>query len=304
MKLILRRISARWRSVRRSLRRVLANPSATVGLGLILVFGLAALVHPFLLKTVWPAKIYDPMVGFDFAMMHPADSSSAHLLGTDALGRDVLSMVLAASRPAWVVALTAAITTGAVATLIGAMGAFYRGWIDGVLSHVSDAFLLLPAPIFVLIIAEQVELSPLRFGLVFGLINGLGAGAIVLRSQGLKIMAEPFIEAARIAGGRGMHILTRHLIPHLLPLAALYMMLSVVGVIVAHGFAAFLGQTESLVSWGAIVFFGITSARSFSGAVPWSALISASAALSLFAGAFYLVSSGLREILDPRQRAR
>ena len=283
---------------------MLANPSATVGLGLILMFGLAALVHPFLLKTVWPAKIYDPMVGFDFAMMHPADPSSAHLLGTDALGRDVLSMVLAASRPAWVVALTAAITTGAVATLIGAMGAFYRGWIDGVLSHVSDAFLLLPAPIFVLIIAEQVELSPLRFGLVFGLINGLGAGAIVLRSQGLKIMAEPFIEAARIAGGRGMHILTRHLIPHLLPLAVLYMMLSVVGVVVAHGFAAFLGQTESLVSWGAIVFFGITSARSFSGEVPWSALISASAALSLFAGAFYLVSSGLREILDPRQRVR
>lgn len=304
MKLIFERIRARLRTVRRSLRTVLASPTAVVGLGLIALFGLAALIHPLLLKTVWPAKVYDPMVGFDFALLHPADPSSAHLLGTDALGRDVLSMVLAASRPAWVVALTAAITTGAVATLIGAMGAYYRGWIDGVLSHISDAFLLLPAPIFVLIIAEQVELSPLRFGLVFGLINGLGAGAIVLRSQGLKVMAEPFVDAARVAGGRGFHIVTRHLIPHLLPLAVLYMMLSVVGVIVAHGFAAFLGQTESLVSWGAIVFFGITSARSFSGAVPWSALVSASAALSLFAGAFYLVSSGLREVLDPRLRAR
>jgi len=304
VKLIFERIRARLRTVRRSLRTVLASPTAVVGLGLITLFGLAALIHPLLLKTVWPAKIYDPMVGFDFALLHPADPSSAHLLGTDALGRDVLSMVLAASRPAWVVALTAAITTGAVATLIGAMGAFYRGWIDGVLSHISDAFLLLPAPIFVLILAEQVELSPLRFGLVFGLINGLGAGAIVLRSQGLKVMAEPFVDAARVAGGRGFHIVTRHLIPHLLPLAVLYMMLSVVGVIVAHGFAAFLGQTESLVSWGAIVFFGITSARSFSGAVPWSALVSASAALSLFAGAFYLVSSGLREVLDPRLRAR
>jgi len=304
VKLIFERIRARLRTVRRSLRTVLASPTAAVGLGLIALFGLAALIHPLLLKTVWPAKVYDPMVGFDLALLHPADPSSAHLLGSDALGRDVLSMVLAASRPAWVVALTAAITTGAVATLIGAMGAFYRGWIDGVLSHISDAFLLLPAPIFVLILAEQVELSPLRFGLVFGLINGLGAGAIVLRSQGLKVMAEPFVDAARVAGGRGFHIVTRHLIPHLLPLAVLYMMLSVVGVIVAHGFAAFLGQTESLVSWGAIVFFGITSARSFSGAVPWSALVSASAALSLFAGAFYLVSSGLREVLDPRLRAR
>ncbi|NIA24410.1 MAG: ABC transporter permease subunit [Gammaproteobacteria bacterium] len=304
MKLVIERIRARRRSIRRSLRAVWGSPTAVVGLGLILLFGIAALIHPVLLKTVWPAKIYDPLVGFDFTMMHPADPSSAHLLGTDALGRDVLSMILAASRPAWVVALTAAITTGVIATFIGALGAFYRGWVDGVLSHVSDAFLLLPAPIFVLIIAEQVELSPVRFGLVFGLINGLGAGAIVMRSQGLKVMAEPFIEAARVAGGGGLHILVRHLVPHLMPLAVLYMMLSVVGAIVAHGFAAFLGQTESLVSWGAIVFFGITSARSFSGAVPWSALISASAALSLFAGAFYLVSSGLREIFDPRLRAR
>jgi len=291
MKLILERVRARWRSIGRTSEAILGSPTAVVGFGLILLFGLAALVHPLLLKTVWPAKIYDPMVGFDFGLMHPAGPSSAHLLGTDALGRDVLSMILAAARPAWAVALAAAITTGTVATFIGAMGAFYRGWIDTALSHVSDAFLLLSAPIFVLIIAEQVELSPLRFGLIFGLINGLGAGAIVMRSQGLKVMAEPFVDAARVAGGGGLHILVRHLIPHLLPLAVLYMMLSVVGVIVAHGFAAFLGQTESLVSWGAIVFFGITSARSFSGAVPWSALVSASAALSLFAGAFYLVSS-------------
>lgn len=288
----------------RTARAILASPTAVVGFALILLFGLGALIHPILLRTVWAPKVYDPMVGFDFSIMHPSGISSAHLLGTDALGRDVLSMILAASKPAWIVALSAAITTGVIATFIGAIGAFFRGWIDGILSHISDAFLLLPAPIFVLIIAEQVDLTPLKFGLIFGLINGLGAGAIVLRSQALKVMAEPFVEAARVSGGRGLHIVTRHLIPQLLPLTVLYMMLSVVGAIVAHGFAAFLGQTESLLSWGAIVFFGVTSARSFSGAVPWTALIAASAALSLFAGAFYLVSSGLQEVLDPRLRAR
>jgi peptide/nickel transport system permease protein len=302
--MLLERFRARRRSMGRTARAILASPTAVVGFALILLFGLAALAHPILLRTVWTPKVYDPMVGYDFTILHPSSPSSAHLLGTDALGRDVLSMILAAAKPAWVVALAAAITTGIVATFVGAMGAFFRGWIDGVLSHVSDAFLLLPAPIFVLIIAEQVDLTPLRFGLIFGLINGLGAGAIVLRSQGLKVMAEPFIDAARVSGGRGLHILTRHLIPQLLPLTVLYMMLSVVGAIVAHGFAAFLGQTESLLSWGAIVFFGVTSYRSFSGAVPWSALVSASAALSLFAGAFYLVSSGLQEVLDPRLRSR
>lgn len=304
MKLLLERLRARRRSMGRTARAVLGSPTAVVGFALILLFGLAAIAHPILMKTVWPAKVYDPLIGYDFKVLPPAPPSSAHLLGTDSLGRDVMSMILAASRSAWVVALVAAGVTGVLATFIGAMGAFFRGWIDGILSHVSDAFLLLPAPIFVLIVSEQVELSPWQFGLVFGLINGLGAGAIVLRSQGLKVMAEPFIEAARVSGGGGFHILTRHLIPQLLPLSVLYMMLSVVGAIVAHGFAAFFGQTESLVSWGAIVFFGVTAYRSFGAAVPWTALIAASAALSLFAGSFYLVSSGLQEVLDPRLRAR
>lgn len=275
-----------------------------VGFLLILLFGVAALIHPILMETVWNRRVYDPLVGYDMAILHPSAPSSAHLLGTDALGHDVLSMILAAAQPEWVVAIVAGLTTGILGTLVGAMGAFYRGWIDGVLSHISDAFLLLPAPIFVLIIAEQIVLTPWKFGLLFGLINGLGAGAIVLRSQGLKVMAEPFIDAARVAGGRNLHILTRHVIPQLLPLSVLYMMLSVVGAIVAHGFAAFFGQTESLVSWGAIVFFGVTAYRSFGIAIPWLALVAASAALSLFAGSFYLVSSGLQEVLDPRLRAR
>jgi peptide/nickel transport system permease protein len=294
MRLLLERLRARRRSMGRTLRAILASPTAVVGFALIILFGLAAIAHPILMKTVWPAKVYDPLIGYDFSAMPPAAPSSAHLLGTDSLGRDVLSMTLAATKPAWVVALVAAGATGILATFVGAMGAFFRGWVDGVLSHISDAFLLLPAPIFVLIISEQVELSAWQFGLIFGLINGLGAGAIVLRSQGLKVMAEPFIEAARVAGGGGFHVLIRHL----------YMMLSVVGAIVAHGFAAFFGQTESLVSWGAIVFFGVTAYRSFGAAVPWTALIAASAALSLFAGSFYLVSSGLQEVLDPRLRAR
>lgn len=304
MKLFFERLRARRRSMGRTARLIVGSPTAMTGIVLIILFGLAALAYPILLKTVWPPKVYDALVGYDFAILHPSGPSSAHLLGTDSLGRDVLAEILAATKPAWIVALVAAFSTGIIATFIGAVGAFFRGWLDGILSHVSDAFLLLPAPLFVLIIAEAVTLPPWKFGLIFGIINGLGAGAIVLRSQALKVMAEPFIEAARVSGGGGFHIMVRHLIPQLLPLTVLYMMLSVVGAIVAHGFAAFLGQTESLLSWGAIVFFGITAYRSFSGAVPWTALIAASAALSLFAGAFYLVASGLQEVLDPRLRSR
>ena len=81
-------------------------------------------------------------------------------------------------------------------------------------------------------------LEPVQFGLIYGALTGLGAGAIVLRSQALKIMASPYIDAARSAGGSDWWIIKKDLLPHLYPFAVLYMMLSVVGAVVAEAFAS------------------------------------------------------------------
>ena len=281
------------------------NRLAVAGVALIVLFGLMAISHPILMKYFWSASVYNPLTGFDPTILHPAGPSARHLLGTDNLGRDVLSMLLASSGSTWMLAMTAALTTAVVAVIIGAVGGYYRGWIDFSLTHVSDAFLLLPAPIFLLILGtgNLIDLGPLKFGFIYGIITGLGAGAIVLRSQALKVMAQPFVDATRVAGGRGRHIIFRHLLPHLFPLAALYMMLAVVGAVVADGFAAFLGQTRSLVNWGTMVYYAIEFGPNFGARIPWNALIVPAVALSLFAAAFYLVSVGLREVADPRFKA-
>lgn len=281
------------------------NRLAVIGVALIVLFGLMAISHPILMKYFWSAGVYDPLTGFDPKVMHPVGPSATHLLGTDNLGRDVLSMLLASSSSTWLLAMTAALTTAGVAMVVGAIGGCYRGWVDFSLSHISDAFLLLPAPIFLLILGtgNLIDLGPVKFGFIYGIITGLGAGAIVLRSQALKVMAQPFVDATRVAGGRGRHIIFRHLVPHLFPLAALYMMLAVVGAVVADGFAAFLGQTRSLVNWGTMVYYGITFGANFGSQIPWNALIVPAVALSLFAAAFYLVSVGLREVADPRFKA-
>jgi len=293
------RLRARLRRLGSGLRRLLAEPLSATGISLIVLFGLGALAHPLLRSTVWRHNMYNPVTGFDLALTHPSAPSSAHLLGTDVLGRDVLSMVLAGARPAWVVALVAAFVTAGVALLVGVFGAGLGGKVDAILSRISDGFLLLPAPVFVLVISEQVELQPLAFGLVYGLVTGLGAGAIVLRAQAVKVMAEPFVDAARVAGGRRTHIVLHHLIPHLIPLAALYMLLAVVGALVAYGFAAFLGQTARTANWGSMIYDGITFGA-YGNATPWNSLLAATGALSLFSAAFYLVSAGIREITDLR----
>lgn len=301
-----RTLRSRLRLLGGSLRTFRSNRLAVAGAILILVYGIAGAVYPVLLGTVWPENLYDPVFGFDPQLMHPSPPGEGHLLGTDSLGRDVLSQLLASTGPTWIMAMTAALTTAAVAVLVGALGAVFRGWLDSALARVSDAFLLLPAPIFMLVIGaseRSQQIGPFSFGLIYGVITGFGAGAIVLRAQALKVAASPFVDSARVAGAGRWRIMTRHVIPHLLPLGALYMMLSVIGAIVADGFASFFGHTGTRVNWGMMVYYGIEFPNPFTGAPVWNVLVPPSVALSLFAAAFYLVSVGLRDVADPRYRS-
>jgi peptide/nickel transport system permease protein len=296
-----------WRAFRLGVSQFVHNRLAVVGVVIILLYGLAGFVYPFLLGTVWPTGVYHPVTGFDpNVVSNPAPPGNGHVFGTDALGRDVLSQLLAATRPTWIMAMVAAFTTAIVATFAGGMSALFRGWTDAVLSRLSDAFLLLPAPIFMLVIGSSErsqDIGPIDFGFIYGVITGIGAGAIVIRAQALKIIAAPFIDAARVAGAGRWRILGLHVLPHLYPLAAVYMMLAVVGAVVADGFAAWLGQTGTRVNWGTLVYNGVTFMNPITGTPAWNAIIPPSIALSVFAAAFYLVSVGLREVADPRYRA-
>lgn len=296
-----------WVVFKNGLGQFVHNRLAVLGVLIIALYGVAGVIYPFLLGSVWPTGIYDPVTGFDPTVVpHPSSPGAGHLFGTDALGRDVLSQLLAATRPTWVMAMVAAISTAVVATLVGAMTALFRGWVDAVLSRMSDAFLLLPAPIFMLVIGtseRSQDIGPVDFGLIYGVITGIGAGAIVLRAQALKVIASPFIDAARVAGAGRWRILFNHVLPHLYPLAAVFMMLSVVGAVIADGFASWLGQTGTRVNWGTLVYNGVTFSDPITGLPTWNAIIPPSVALSLFAAAFYLVSVGLREVADPRYRA-
>ena len=235
-----RRLHANWRQFRQSWRAFAENRLAILGLVMILLFGLMSLLHPVLRATVWKQGYYDPITGYDMEVMHPAMPSSRHLLGTDSLGRDVLSMLLAATTPTFTVGIAAAVSTALISTTFGVLSAYYRRAVDTVLIHISDAFLLLPAPLFMVIIGMQFrDIKAVVLGLIYGFIAGAGGAAIVMRSHALTIMNRPFIEAARIAGGGAKHIILRHLLPHMLPLSALYMMLSVTGAVVADGFISF-----------------------------------------------------------------
>jgi len=294
---------ASWRQLGRDWRFFAQNHLAILGLALILLFGIMSIAHPILRATVWKQGFYDPVTGYDVTMMHPAQPSARHPLGTDGLGRDVLSMLLYATTPTFIVGMAAAIATAAIGTVIGSLSAYYRGSVDTILTHLSDAFLLLPAPIFMVIIGMRFrDIGPVPLGLIYGLIAGMGGAAIVMRSHALTVMTKPFIEAAQIAGGGGRHIILKHLLPHMLPLAALYMMLAVTGAVVADAFISFWGFSRSYLNWGTIIYSSFTYSAVLDTGVEWQVLIPPSISLSLFAAAFYFVSRGLHQVADPRLR--
>jgi peptide/nickel transport system permease protein len=207
-------------------------------------------------------------------------------------------MLLAGAWPTFVVGLTAALVSAAVGVVMSIVSATFKGRTDQVLSRVSDVLLLLPAPLAMIILAGGTAgefLTPLNFGVTYGLLAGASTAAIVLRSHALSTVGRPFIDAARVSGARGWYLARKHLLPHMIPLAAVTMVSSVVGAVVAHGFASWLAYSDEMTNWGAIMFVAL-GFSSLQGTFAWNVLIAGAGAISLFCAAFYMVSLGLKDV--------
>jgi peptide/nickel transport system permease protein len=213
-------------------------------------------------------------------------------------------MVLAGARPTFIVGLTAAITTALVGTLYAAIQAVARGRVDGLMSRISDMLLLFPAPLAMIVLGAGTFgdlLTPFRFGLIYGLLAGASTTAIVLRSHALTVMSRVFIDAARVSGAGRYHLMVRHVVPHLVPLAAVSMLTAVVGAVVSNGFASYLAFSDDMLNWGAMIFIGVGLLEQV-GITAWNVLLAGSITLSLFCTSFYLISLGVRDIAHPRRR--
>lgn len=229
--------------------------------------------------------------------IQPAPPSGRHWLGTDVFGRDVFSMLLAGAWPTFLVGFGAAVVSALVGTTMAVVSAVFSR-LDRVLSRLSDILLLLPAPIAMIILAGGTDsdlLTPASFGLIYGVLAGASTTAIVLRSHALATVERPFIDAARVSGARGWYLARSHLVPHMIPLAAVAVVTSVVGAVVAHGFASWLAYSDDLTNWGAMMFVAI-GFSSLTGTFAWNVLIAGAAAISLFCAGFYLISLGLKDV--------
>jgi peptide/nickel transport system permease protein len=291
--------------------KLVTHPKILAGIAILALFALLAVAQPLLEATVWRGRefIYDPQFGFDSSVTHPSAPSAEHWLGTSSLGRDVFSMLMYATRPTLLVAFSAALSIAVVSLGLGSVAAFRRGWIDGFVSHLSDAMVLLPAMLAVFILGigrTNEEFGAVQLGLSFGILYGLGPATATVRAAAMTVVARPFMDAARVAGGGGVWIVSRHILPHLYAHAAVQAMLGATGAVIADAFLSFRSAVGEDVGFGQMVYDGLVWAELMAGITetPWWIMLAGAGGITLLAAAFYLLGVGLREALDPRMRER
>lgn len=222
--------------------RVVRSPSGVVGALLTLLLVVVGAAAP-LLAPVDPFAVDGPPL---------AAPSAAHLLGTDALGRDLLSGVVWGARTSLLVAGAVAVLAGVIGTSIGLVSGYRGGWVDDALMRFTEAFQVLPRFFLALVFIAFFGPGLDRLVLVLGL-TSWPLLARVVRAEVLSLRSREFVDAARVAGAPPARILLREILPNALPPAIALLGLLVAQVLLIEAGLGFLGLSDpDAVSWGAI----------------------------------------------------
>lgn len=227
-----------------------------------------------------------------------APPSTSHPLGTDNLGRDLLSRLLFGARLSIGSAVVAGLSTALIGLLVGMLAAFYGGLVDMVLSRVVD--IVLAFPLFLLALAITGILGPGLPNLVISLVAVAWAGyARIVRSAVLAEREKLYVEAARAAGASRVGLMIRHLLPNIVAPIVVLTTLDLGVMLLAISGLSFLGLgvKSPAAEWGAMLSEG----RNYLDQAPHMMLYPGLAIFLLVLG-FNLLGDGLRDALDPRTR--
>ena len=275
-----------WRDIA---RHVLRNPLSLSGLIIIFLLILLAILAPFIAP-------YDPFATDPLQKLQPP--SAKHLMGTDGLGRDILSRVLYGTRISLWIAILILVTAGIFGTVVGIVAGYAGGFLDNILMRVTDIFMAFPRLILAMAIAAA--LGPSLTNVVIAI--SFGAWTVfarLARSRAIAVREEDFVEAARALGASNLRILFKHILPMALSPVIVQATLSMGGIILTAAGLGFLGfgAQPPTPEWGVMVSDG----RNFMPHGWWVSTFPGLAIMITVLG-FNLLGDGIRDILDPRMR--
>jgi peptide/nickel transport system permease protein len=275
--------------MRRALRRLRRRKAAVAGLVVIAIFVILAVFAPLIAP-------YDPAAQ-SWTSVRKAPSW-VYWLGTDDVGRDVLSRVIYGARAsllAGVISVAIALTVGVP---LGLLAGYVGGWIDAILSRITDAMLAVPALILAIALAAFLGPSLTNAMIAIGVVT-TPIFIRLTRGQVMAVKVEDYVEAARAIGNPRWRIAVFHILPNILPALLVQTTLSIAAAIIAEAALSFLGlgQQPPAPSWGSM----LNSAQRFLTNAPWMA-VWPGLAIFLTVLSFNIVGDGLRDALDPKER--
>jgi oligopeptide transport system permease protein len=271
-------------------RRLLRNRAAVASMILLALLVLLAIVGPYLTPYA-----YDTISKND---VWDSPLQNGHLLGTDALGRDLLARLLIGLRVSLAVGVTATFVSLVIGVIWGATAGYLGGRTDEAMMRIVDVLYSLPFIFFVILLMVTFGRNFILMFVAIGAVEWLTMARIV-RGQTLSLKQREFIEAARAAGLRQGAIVGRHIVPNLLGPVVVYVTLTIPGVILAESFLSFLGLgvQEPLTSLGSLISKGAQDME----LAPWL-LIFPSIVMVVTLMAFNFIGDGLRDAIDPKDR--
>jgi len=274
------------------LRSFRKNKIAMIGLIMLLISILAAIFAPLIAP-------YDPVAAIELKMENVYEKpSAAHWLGTDALGRDVLTNFIYGARVSLIVGFFASFISVVLGGLIGVVSGFYGGRMDNFLMRLTDIFLVIPPLPLAVVMVALTKPNLINVIVIIGIL-GWTSTARLVRSQTLSVKERKFILRAKAIGSGNMHIVFRHILPHVLPLMVANTVLVISLAILEESTLSFLGLSDpTTISWGQMLNLAFNSGGVSSGA--WWALLIPGFGIVWVVLGLTLLGHGLEQIFNPR----
>jgi peptide/nickel transport system permease protein len=277
-------------------RRLAGRAPVLFGAAVILLAVTGAVFAPALAPFDPNAQMFDGLT-LEGAPMPPG---GAYPLGTDLLGRDLLSRLLFGARTSLVIGVAANGAAVLIGALVGVTAGFFRGWTGAALMGFTDLMMAFPALLLAIVLAAIFQPSLWIVALVIAMVNWVQV-ARVIYTETTALAEREFVLATRAMGASNGRILWRHILPHLLPTMIVWGTLGISTTVLLEATLSFLGigVQPPTASWGNIIYENQTYFQT----APWLVFIPG-AAIVLLALAFNLVGDGLRDVLDPTQKGR
>ncbi|MHA1961443.1 MAG: ABC transporter permease subunit [Candidatus Thorarchaeota archaeon] len=239
---------------------------------------------------------------FQISSYQPLDIVDFHLMGTDQLGRDMFSGIIVGSRITLMIGVLATVISISIGATIGLVSGYYGGKVDALLMRFTDIFFVIPSFILMIIVAAVVGPSLSTMLIVIGVFSWATTARIV-RGQVLSLKERPYVERVRSVGGSNLYIITKHILPGVVPLVIVQTVLLVMWSIFFEVSLDFLGLGDpSIMSWGALLFLA-QSGAAITLNMDWLIMAPGLAIVICLVGISFL-GFGLDEVTNPRLRRR